>query len=85
MLLSVRTIALSLPEVNERMSHGAPCFFVRGKLPLRHPRDGRISPWHPAAPDVQDAMLRIDQGVLRKCADMALCSGARKSQKGHLK
>lgn len=64
-LLRVQKIALALPEVTERMSHGASCFFVRGKLPLcyfhdNHRGDGRISLWCPTAPDVQDAMLRAD-------------------------
>ncbi|MBA2558684.1 MAG: MmcQ/YjbR family DNA-binding protein [Propionibacteriales bacterium] len=27
----VREVCLGLPEVNERLSHGAPTFFVRGK------------------------------------------------------
>ena len=30
----VRKIALALPEVNERLSHGEPCFFVRDKRSL---------------------------------------------------
>jgi hypothetical protein len=64
-LVRVRKIALALPEVGERMSHGAPCFFVRDKLPLcyfhdNHRGDGRISLWCPTAPDVQDAMMRVD-------------------------
>src|SRR5207237_2799790 len=38
----VRSIALALPGVNERFSHGAPCFFVRDQrtaalLPRRSP------------------------------------------------
>jgi hypothetical protein len=53
----VRKIALSFPEVNERASHGAPCFFVRDKRPLcyyhdDHRGDGRISLWCPAPPGV---------------------------------
>jgi hypothetical protein len=61
----VRKIALALPEVNERVSHGAPCFFIRNKLALcyyhdNHHSDGRISLWCPAAPDVQDAMVFVD-------------------------
>jgi hypothetical protein len=32
-LARVRKIALGLPEVNERVSHGEPCFFVRDKRP----------------------------------------------------
>jgi hypothetical protein len=64
-LVRVRKIALALPEVGERMSHGTPCFFVRDKLSLcyfhdNHHGDGRISLWYPTAPDVQDAMLRVD-------------------------
>lgn len=53
----VRKIALGLPEVNERLSHGAPCFFVRDTRPLcyvhdDHRHDGRISLWCPAPPGV---------------------------------
>ena len=64
-LIRVRKIALALPEVNERMSHGALCFFIRNKLPLcyfhdNHRGDGRISLWCPTAPDLQDAMMRVD-------------------------
>jgi len=64
-LVRLRNIALALPEVNERMSHGAPCFFIRNKLPLcyfhdNHRGDGRISLWCPAARDVQGTMVRVD-------------------------
>ncbi len=53
----VRRIALALPEVNERTSHGEPCFFVRDRRPLcyyhdDHNGDGRISLWCPAPPGV---------------------------------
>jgi hypothetical protein len=59
----VRRIALALPEVNERTSHGEPCFFVRDKRPLcylhdDHNGDGRVSLWCPAAPGVQEEMVR---------------------------
>ena len=30
----VRRVALALPGVNERTSHGEPCFFVRDNRPL---------------------------------------------------
>jgi hypothetical protein len=61
----VRKIALALPAVTERVSHGAPCFFIRGKIPLcyyhdNHRGDGRISLWCPATSDLQDAMIRVD-------------------------
>jgi hypothetical protein len=58
----VRAIALSLPEVNERLSHGEPCFFVRDKRPLcyfhdNHNGDGRISVWWPARLGVQNELV----------------------------
>ena len=50
----VRTIALALPEVDERFSHGAVCYFVAGTRPLcyyhDHHNDDRISLWCPAPP-----------------------------------
>jgi hypothetical protein len=61
----VREIALALPEVNERFSHGAPCFFIRDKRPLcyyhhDHRGDGRISLWCPAPPGVQEALVSAE-------------------------
>ena len=58
----VRKIALALPDVNERMSHGAVCFFVRDKRPLcyfhdDHRGDGRVSLWCPAPPGVQEELV----------------------------
>lgn len=59
----VREIALALPEVSERLSRGAPCFFVR-KRPLcylhDHHNDDRVSLWCPAPPGVQEALVRSD-------------------------
>jgi hypothetical protein len=57
----VRRIALSLPGVTERESHGEPCFFVSDKRPLcyfhdNHRGDGRISLWCPAPPGVADEL-----------------------------
>lgn len=56
-LSHVRAIALALPGVIERISHGEPCFFVQGRRPLcyfheNHRGDGRISLWCPAPPGV---------------------------------
>lgn len=61
----VRTIALALPEVNERLSHGVPCFFVRDKRPVcyfhdDHRGDGRISLWCPAPPGVQEELVSTE-------------------------
>ena len=58
----VRQIALALPEVNERLSHGEPCFFVRDKRPLcyfhdNHNDDGRMSLWCPAPSGVPEELV----------------------------
>ena len=60
----VRQCAVALPEVTERLSHGAPCFFVRDTRPLCyfHDRDfddrARVSVMCPAAAGVADGLLR---------------------------
>jgi hypothetical protein len=62
-LRRVREIALALPKVNERLSHGAPCFFVRDKRPLCYFHDddfderGRVSLMCPAGPGVAEAFV----------------------------
>ena len=61
----VRRIALSFPEVNERLSHGEPCFFVRNQRPLcyfhdDHNEDGRISLWCPAPPDLREELVATE-------------------------
>jgi hypothetical protein len=53
----LRSVALALPEVTERVSHGEPCFFVRGRRPLCYFHDdrggdGRVTLWCPAPPGV---------------------------------
>ena len=57
----VRKICLALPETTERLSHGAPTFFVRGKRAFlmvltNHHGDGRFALWC-AAPEGMQAML----------------------------
>ncbi len=57
----LREICLSLPETSERLSHGAPTFFVRGKRAFLmvltdHHGDGRFAVWC-AAPDGVQGML----------------------------
>jgi hypothetical protein len=54
----LRAICLALPETTERLSHGAPTFFVRGKKTVAtftddHHGDGRVAIWCPAPPGVQ--------------------------------
>jgi len=61
----LRKIACALPEVNERLSHGEPCFFVRDKRPLcyfhdNHNGDGRISLWCPLPDGVQEEMVSAE-------------------------
>ena len=61
----MRGIALALPGVNERLSHGEPCFFIRDRRPLcyfhdNHNGDGRISIWCPVATDVQAELVTTE-------------------------
>ena len=61
-LEQVRALCLALPEVTERLSHGAPSFFVRGKRTFvmymdRHHGDGRLAIWCPAPPGVQATLV----------------------------
>ena len=51
----VRKLCLSLPETTERLSHGQPAFFIRGKKTFvmyldNHHDDGRLALWC-AAPE----------------------------------
>jgi hypothetical protein len=61
-LFQLRAIALALPEVKERLSHGAPSFFIRDKRPLCYFHDdnfdarGRSSLMCPAPPGVAEAL-----------------------------
>ena len=62
---AVRNIALALPEVNERLSHGAPCFFIQNKRPLcyyhdNHRGDGRVSMWVPIGLGAQAEMVTAE-------------------------
>lgn len=61
----VRRIALALPEVNERLSHGEPCFFVRDRRPLcyfhdDHNGDGRISLWCPVPLGLREELVSAE-------------------------
>ena len=64
-LAAVRRIALALPETNERLSHGAPCFFVRDKKTFvyfhdDHHGDGILGIWCAAPPGVQEQMVEAE-------------------------
>lgn len=61
----VRQICLGFPEVSERLSHGSPSFFVRGKKTLAmfvddHHGDGILGLWCPAFPGVQQEMVEAE-------------------------
>ncbi len=59
-LARIRELALALPETSERLSHGAPTFFVRGKrafvMLADHHHDDRFAIWC-AAPSGKQATL----------------------------
>lgn len=63
-LVKVRAICLALPEVTERLSHGAPTFFAGKKTMVMflddHHGDGRLALWVAAPPGVQEEMVRLE-------------------------
>jgi hypothetical protein len=60
----VRAVCLSLPEVTERISHGAPSFFVRKQFVMLWPdghHDHRFPHlWCAAPPGVQDELVATE-------------------------
>jgi hypothetical protein len=60
-LLQVREICLALPEVTEKLSHGAPTWFAGKKTFVMflddHHGDGRLALWVAAPPGVQHDMV----------------------------
>jgi hypothetical protein len=61
-LRRIREICLGLPETSERLSHGAPTFFVREKRAFlmvltNHHGDGRFAIWCAAAPGTQQLLV----------------------------
>jgi hypothetical protein len=64
-LARLREICLVLPETTERLSHGAPTFFVRGKQAFvmvltDHHGDGRFAIWCAAATGMQTMLVEAD-------------------------
>jgi hypothetical protein len=61
-LALVRQICLALPETTEKISHGAPTFFVHKRVFCmfvnNHHNDGHIAVWLPAEPSQQAALLK---------------------------
>jgi hypothetical protein len=61
----LRRICLALPETSERLSHGAPTFFVRGKRAFLmllddHHGDGNFGIWCAAPPGTQELLVDAD-------------------------
>ncbi len=64
-LQRVRKLCLALPQATEKLSHGAPCFFVRDKTTFvmfmdDHHRDGRLALWCAAPAGVQEILTGAD-------------------------
>ena len=65
LLVRVRGIALALPGVTERVSHGAPCFFVSDQRPVcyfhdHRGGDNRVTIWCPAPPGAAEELAEAD-------------------------
>ncbi len=61
----IREVCLALPETSERLSHGAPTFFVRGKKSFvmvltDHHGDGRFAIWCAAGDGMQGMLVEAD-------------------------
>ena len=60
-LQRLRDLCLALPETTERLSHGEPTWFVRGKKTFvmfaDHHHDDRLAFWCAAPPGIQQALI----------------------------
>ncbi|GHF01883.1 phosphoribosylglycinamide formyltransferase [Amycolatopsis deserti] len=63
-LSPLREICLALPEVEERLSHGEPTWFVRGRksfvMYADHHHDDRVAFWCAAPPGAQEEMVAAE-------------------------
>src|SRR5947209_4488161 len=63
-LNNIRAICLALPETYEKLSHGAPAFFIPSGLYLmfanNHHGDGRIAAWCAAPAGMQEELIAAD-------------------------
>lgn len=61
LLNRLRRLSLAFPEVQERLSHGEPTFFIGKKVLAmyagNHHGDGRIAVWLPAPPGLQSELI----------------------------
>jgi hypothetical protein len=60
-LEALRRLCLAMPEATERLSHGEPTWFVRGRTTFvtyaDHHHDDRLAFWCAAQPGVQEALV----------------------------
>lgn len=60
----VREIAMALPDVTEKLSHGEPAFFVRGRLFVmidnNHHGSGHVAAWCNAPDGAQRSLVEGD-------------------------
>jgi hypothetical protein len=63
-LESLRRLCLALPETTERLSHGGPTWFVRGKKTFvtyaNHHHDDLLGFWCAAPPGVQEELVAVE-------------------------
>ena len=64
-LAQVRTACIALPEVTERISHGAPTFFVRNRVTFvmfvdDHHGDSRMGIWCAAPAGTQEQLVGLE-------------------------
>ena len=64
-LQKIRELCLAFPETSERLSHGAPTFFVRDKRAFvmvltDHHGDGRFTLWCAAPEGIQQMLTEAD-------------------------
>lgn len=63
-LRRLRAICLSLPETSERLSHGEPTWFIRGKKAFvmfaDHHHDDRLAFWCAAPAGAQDVLVAAE-------------------------
>jgi hypothetical protein len=62
-LEQIRAICHALPGTTEKLSHGAPAFFVGGQYLAfadSHHADGRLAAWVAAPPGAQEALIAAD-------------------------
>lgn len=69
-LTRVRRLCAALPETTEKLSHGEPTFFVRGKVYCmfanNHHDDGHIAVWVPVPHGVQAGLIESAPDIFFK-------------------